>query len=101
MKSDKWWLTKKQKEKDIKNGIIRDSEGRAIRDGQIESAPRSFKDVDMGYIYDPTYVKKPSCLGLSSRYANCKSKDEAEKEAKERREQIKLEEKLKKEKANE
>ena len=101
MKSEKWWLTKKQKEKDIKNGVIRDSEGRVIKDGRIESATISDKDIENGYKYDPRYVKKPSCLDLSSRYTERKSREEAEEEAKERREQIKLEEKLKKGKANE
>ena len=101
MKSDKWRLTKKQKEKDIKNGVIRDSEGRVIKDGRIESPPRSAKDIENGYKYDPRYVKKPSCLDLSSRYVERKSREEAEEEARKRREQIKLEEKLKKEKANE
>lgn len=104
MKSDKWWLTKEQKEKDIKKGIIRDEDGKPIRDGTIESPPIRKRDIDKAYKYDINYVKKPSFDSLSAIRDRNKSGPtikENQEAAKKRREQFRLEDKLKRGESNE
>ena len=103
MKSkDKWWLTKEQKERDIKKGIIRDSEGNIIKDGRIENPLPSQRDINSSFHYDAN-IQKPSFEAAGALFGrrNGGLLKHYQEEAKKRREQFKLEDKLKRGKSDE